>query len=345
VADEEHLKIIRQGVEIWNEWRQRNPGLTPNLSGADLSDADLRGADLRGVDLYRTKLIQAKLRGANLSGAFLPQAWLVGADLSGVDLSEANLSGANLDLANFRGANLSKADLSQTSLIETDLLGACLTESRVYGASVWDTKVDDQTKQESLVITPRFSLVPQAAITVDNIKVAQFIYLLLNNKEIRNVIDTIGRKGVLLLGRFTEGRLTVLERLREELRKRGFVPMVFNFDKPEVKDFTETVRLLAGLSHFVIADITNPRSTPLELQAVVPECMVPFVPIIEKGEEPFAMFADLWIKHREWVLNPVRYPSVDRLIEVLDEEIVRPAQARFSDLLARKAEKLRVKDI
>jgi hypothetical protein len=36
---------------------------------------------------------------------------------------------------------------------------------------------------------------------------------------------------------------------------------------------------------------------------------------------------------------------VDRLIEVLDAKIVRPAQARFADLLVRKAEKLRVEDI
>jgi hypothetical protein len=43
----------------------------------------------------------------------------------------------------------------------------------------------------------------EPVITVDNIKIAQFIYLLLNNKEIRDVIDTVGRKGVLLLGRFT----------------------------------------------------------------------------------------------------------------------------------------------
>ena len=54
---------------------------------------------------------------------------------------------------------------------------------------------------------------------------------------------------MLLLGRFTEGRLVVLERLREKLRDLGFVPMVFNFDKPETKDFTETVRLLASLSN------------------------------------------------------------------------------------------------
>ena len=31
------------------------------------------------------------------------------------------------------------------------------------------------------------------------------------------------------------------------------------------------MRLLAGLSKFVIADITNPKSSPLELQATVPE--------------------------------------------------------------------------
>jgi len=181
--------------------------------------------------------------------------------------------------------------------------------------------------------------------TVDNIEVAQFIYLMLHNEKVRDAIDTIGKKGVLLLGRFTGGRIAVLERLREELRKRDFMPMVFNFDKPETKDFTETVRLLAGLSRFVIADITNPRSAPLELQATVPEYMIPFVPILERGEKPFAMFRDLWIKHREWVLDPIRYSSVDRLIEVLDAKIVKPAQVRFAELLARKAEDLRIKDI
>jgi len=85
-------------------------------------------------------------------------------------------------------------------------------------------------------------------VSVDNIEVAQVVYLLLNNAKIRDVIDTVGKKGMLLLGRFTEGRMGVLERLRDKLRDLGFVPMVFNFDKPETKDFTETVRLLCGLS-------------------------------------------------------------------------------------------------
>jgi len=145
----------------------------------------------------------------------------------------------------------------------------------------------------------------------------------------------------LLLGRFTEGRIAVLERLRAELRQRGYVPIVFNFDKTETKDFTETVRLLAGLSRFVIADVTNPKSTPLELQATVPEIMVPFLPIIEEGEKPFAMLEDLWIKHRDWVFQPLYYSSLDALVGAVDTKIIRRAEARFDELIVRKAEKMK----
>jgi hypothetical protein len=150
---------------------------------------------------------------------------------------------------------------------------------------------------------------------------------------------------VLLLGRFTEGRMVVMERLQGKLRDLGFVPIVFNFDKPDTKDFSETVRLLCNLSHFVIVDITNPRSAPLELQATVPDYMVPFAPILQTGEDAFSMFKDLQNKH-DWVLKPViGYPSVDRLIEVLEDKIVRPAEAKFNQLLARRTQQIRVENV
>ena len=49
------------------------------------------------------------------------------------------------------------------------------------------------------VVTP----LGQSEVTTDDIEVAQFLYLLINNKKIRNVIDTITSKVVLILGRFT----------------------------------------------------------------------------------------------------------------------------------------------
>jgi hypothetical protein len=203
--------------------------------------------------------------------------------------------------------------------------------------SAWGLKLKG-AKQRDLIITRG----DEPEITVDNIEVAQFIYLLLHNEKIHDVIDTIGKKGVLLLGRFTgKGRMETLERLKDKLRELRYVPMVFNFDKPETKDFTDTVRLLANLSHFVIVDFTDPRSVPLEVQATVPHCMVPFAPIIQQPQEPFSMFVDLQNKH-DWVLDTITYPSVDRLLEVLEEKIVRPAEAKFNELLARRANKLRV---
>jgi hypothetical protein len=329
MANDDHIALLRRGWLPWNAWRLGNP-IQPNLTEADLSGANLFRADLSGASLSR-----ANLSGANLSGANLSSADLRWANLSGANLSEANLSGAFLGRANLSGAHLRSA-----TLVSTNLGGADLTGCRIYGVSAWRL-ITEGAKQQDLIITTPF----ESEVTVDNIEVAQFVYLLLNNEKIRDVIDTVGKKGVLLLGRFTEGRMQIVEQLREKLRSLGFVPMVFNFDKPETKDFTETVRLLANLSKFVIVDITNPRSTPLELQATVPDYMVPFVPILQEGEQPFAMFVDLQNKY-DWVLKPIIvYSSVDRLIKVFEEEIVRPAEAKFDELLRRRTEKPLTKTI
>jgi hypothetical protein len=337
--NDDHIAQLWKGAAAWNEWRRENPDIKPHLLravlfSADLSEADLRGASLSSAFLFLANLIKADLRGADLRKADLSNAHLCLADLRGANLAFANLTAANLS-----GANLSGAHLWGTTLVDADLTDADLTGCFVHGVSAWNLKLE-RTKQQNLVVTKH----DEPQITVDNIEVAQFVYLLLHNKKIRDVIDTIGKKGVLLLGRFTEGRIQILERLREKLRSLGFVPMVFNFDKPETKDFTETVRLLANLSHFVIVDITNPRSTPLELAEVVPDYMVPFAPILQQGEQPFAMFVDLQIKYN-WVLDVIRYPSVERLIEVLDDQIVRPAETKFNELLARRTGQLRVKDV
>jgi hypothetical protein len=262
--------------------------------------------------------------------------WLGEAELSGANLIGASLFRADLIGANLWRADLSGADLQFATLVEADLTDADLTGCRIYGIYAWGLKLE-RAKQQNLLTTR----VGEPDITVDNIEVAQFVHLLLHNEKIREVIDTIGKKGVLLLGRFREGRIAILERLREELRKRDFLPIVFNFDKPDTKTFTQTVRLLAGMSRFVIADVTSPKSVPLELQATVPELMVPFRPIIEEGEKPFAMLEDLWIQYRDWVFEPLYYSSLEALVAALDEKIIKPAEIRFAELLARKAERMK----
>jgi hypothetical protein len=92
--------------------------------------------------------------------------------------------------------------------VNTNLTGAHLTGCHIYGVSAWNLKTE-RAKQENLVITSE----NEPAITVDNIEVAQFIYLMLNNQKIRDVIDTITSKVVLILGRFTAERKAVLGRV------------------------------------------------------------------------------------------------------------------------------------
>ena len=69
--------------------------------------------------------------------------------------------------------------------------------------------------------------------------------------------------------------------------------------------------------------------------------IAPFFPIIEEGQEPFAMLTDLWIKHRDWVFEPIHYSSLDALVAALDKEIIGPAEIRCDELVIRKAEKMK----
>lgn len=118
--------------------------------------------------------------------------------------------------------------------------------------------------------------------TVDQINVAQFYYLIRENKNLREVIQTIGHEGVLLLGCFTPERKVVVDELRNELRRRNYLPMMFDFEQLNSKTFTDTLLTLAGMSRFVIADLTKPASIPHELQVIIPNFVIPIVPIMQQ---------------------------------------------------------------
>src|SRR5438270_213122 len=85
----------------------------------------------------------------------------------------------DLSRANLRRANLSEANLSEATLVGTNLTRAILNQCTIYGISVWNVQLDG-AKQDNLVVTGY----GEPTITVDNLEVAQFIYLLLNNTKI-----------------------------------------------------------------------------------------------------------------------------------------------------------------
>jgi hypothetical protein len=142
---------------------------------------------------------------------------------------------------------------------------------------------------------------------------SQFIYLLLHNQKIRDVIDTITSKAVLILGRFTEEPKKVLGALREELRRHNYLPILFDFEKPTSQNVTATVLTLARLARFIIADLTDPSSIPYELGRIVPNTKVPVQSLLLSNRHEFAMFPDLQQDYN-WVLPIHHYDSQEQLI-------------------------------
>jgi uncharacterized protein YjbI with pentapeptide repeats len=332
---------------IWNSQDLRNLDLHKtdlrealldgiNLERADLAYADLENADMTNVnltkaDLHRADLTRVVAMNANFTQANLEEASMSGAafldsNFRGANLSKGNLQSADLTRANLRCANLKRADLRSSILVQTNFEGADLTECRVFGVSVWKLRLLG-AKQLNLNISSS----GEPKITVDNLEVAQFIHLLLNNKKIRGVIDTIARKVVLILGRFTPERKAVLDAIREELRKRDYLPVLFDFDKPATRDITETMRTLAHLSRFIIADISDPSSIPLELQAVVPDLAVPVQPLLLSGQREFSMFDDLRKKYH-WVLATHQYTDINDLLASLGDKVIAPAEQMAKEL-------------
>lgn len=196
--------------------------------------------------------------------------------------------------------------------------------------SAWDVSSSGAIEAD-LIITPP----GEPTITVDNLEVAQFVYLLLSSAKVRQTLDTITAKVVLILGRFTPERLSILERIREALRNRAYLPMLFDFAAPTSRDLTETISTLAHLARFVIVDLTEARSIPQELMAIVPSLpSVPVQPILAAGQAEYGMFEHF--RRYPWVLEVVSYPDEDTLIRLLDQKVIAPAEAMT--MAARKSD-------
>lgn len=122
------------------------------------------------------------------------------------------------------------------------------------------------------------------------------------------------------------------------------MPIIFDFERASSRDFTETIKILAGLSLFFIVDITEPKSAPQELTAVVPDYQIPFVPILQDKERPYSMFENF--KKYGWVLQPVlTYRTQKELLANFEALILAPAWKKHLALQRDKNAELEVMSI
>lgn len=159
MANKEHIKILEQGVEVWNKWREKNPQIHPDLSemclaGASLTMFDFSKVNFRGVNLNNADLYDANLREAD----FTPIPSLQrDSSLDGANLCRANLEHARLYEASLNGANLIYADLFYANLVRTRLLDSNLNNTFLVGTDFHMAELDEADVTKAIMGNTKFS--------------------------------------------------------------------------------------------------------------------------------------------------------------------------------------------
>jgi hypothetical protein len=129
--------------------------------------------------------------------------------------------------------------------------------------------------------------------------------------------------------------------LRDTLHQQNYTPVLINFDKPASRDLTETVNTLANLARFIIVDLTDPSSAPHEVATIIPQTIVPVLPLLWQGpmgdgtggeNHEYAMFQDLRRRYH-WVLPPFQYQDMAEFLTALQTKIIAPAEEKAKDLV------------
>ena len=343
------IELLKNGASGWNEWKKQHPDEMPKLRqvnfleelmkdkadyydlpefyGIDFSDVDFHQAALRncsfvdccfdGARITFADLVDTYFGNCTFKGTTMRVSKIGSATFFNCTFDQADISYCSAQETSFEGSKFIDVMMEHVSFVGNNFSDTELIGCSVYGISSWDLNLTNST-QKNLIVTKD----DQPSITVDNIELAQFIYLMINNAKLRDIIDTITSKVVLILGNFSPERKVILDEIREKLRYYDYIPILFDFEGPESLDLTETVCTLAHMSRFVIADLSSPRSIPHELATNVPRLpSVTFYPLIVNTETEYAMFNNLLVYN--WVKPVTRYEpnQIGNILEkIVDEQ-------------------------
>lgn len=339
-------RLLMQGADTWNAWRDRHPGPldfvepdwydSPGPDGLQIkgrNHVDFSGMDLSGVTVYKAFAEGLNLRGARIVGARFEEGDFSRADFCDATIRDTVFNKTILTGAHFDGATIVNSNLNRVNLVGASFNVREITETVVYGISAWDLDISDDARQSKLVIERTYELFSdliergEVPLMVPNIELAQFVHYLSNHKKVRDTLNVLNDRGVLLLGRFKDGGLERLYAMREWFQERGYMAMIFDFERPHNLSLTETVVTMAGLSKFIVVDLSG-ASVPAELQAILTQVKKP---VLAFGSF-YALFPDLADQVRVIVVEDgvdlatgleARVPELERLHA---ERVVRLAE-------------------
>ncbi|MBQ7674179.1 MAG: pentapeptide repeat-containing protein [Alphaproteobacteria bacterium] len=342
LENNECVNVLKNGGTAWNKWREEKQIISPVLrnvdfskefwgndfydapeyNNVDFSNTDFNSASLRNCIFLGCTFDYAKMTFCDLVDAYFQSCTFINTNMQVSRLGSAKFNncvfdGADLSYCTAQDSSFEKSQISNTklekmSLVNSDFTSVTMENCFVYGISAWDLKIDNIHQKELRITEDN-----KYEITVDDIELAQFMYLLINNSKLRETIDTITSKVVLILGNFSKKRKPYLDYIKNELQLYNLMPVLFDFTGPTSKDTTETIITFAALSKCVIADLSCPKSVPHELASFVRFLpSTPVFPILQDGESGYSMFNDY--KAYSWV-RPVKNYNNENLNNVVKE--------------------------
>lgn len=342
MTQDDPSEILLQGAKVWNAWRKHHRGLlnfaaprwysSPGPGGMQVKGrnrVDFSEMNLSGVMIHSAFAEGLNLRNTIFEDAHFEEGDFSRADFSGAYFRSTRFNKTILTGANFDGATFINCNLNRVNLVGASFRVKEISETVVYGIAAWDLQISDQMKQSKLVIERTSDLYSdliqqgKVPLMVDDIELAQFVYYLSSHKKMRDALNILNDKGVLLLGRFNDGGLERLYSIRERLQSKGYMAMIFDFARPDNLSLTETVVTMAGLSKFIVVDLSG-ASVPAELQSILSQIKKP---ILAFGNA-YAMFPDV-------------ADQVDVLtIEGRDSELLNGLEERLPDLESLHAKRI-----
>jgi uncharacterized protein YjbI with pentapeptide repeats len=136
-----YISVLKEGVKTWNEWREKNPQIMPDLRGINFSGADFRNSLLTGADLRYSDFRKANLNKANLNEGMFEDADLRYTSIRNVVfsarqlISHAFFSDEYLSDIDFFYNRFSEEDFGEPFFIEADLMGINLSDADLSGSN------------------------------------------------------------------------------------------------------------------------------------------------------------------------------------------------------------------
>ena len=132
-----HVDLVKKGTKSINDWRENNPNLILDLSGAKLEHINISHANLAPVCLSKAKiklsnLIKVDMKKCNLANINILSSILLGANLFEANLSNSKIYSSFCDSLNLSKANISKSDFSFSYFTHSNFNGANLSEIQCF---------------------------------------------------------------------------------------------------------------------------------------------------------------------------------------------------------------------